>query len=69
MLSLDFSHDMSAGGGAGGKRDKNRGSGDKAALRPCGRCFFKSIFSMADSSGHLSGNKKSWVALETCAVL
>lgn len=46
------------GEGLVGKRDKNRGSGDKAALRPCGRCFFKSIFSMAASSGHSSGKKK-----------
>lgn len=58
------------GEGLVGKRDKNRGSGDKAALRPCGRCFFKSIFSMAASSGHSSGKKKNgWVALKTCAVL
>lgn len=52
------------------KRDKDRGSGDKGALMSWGRCFFKSIFSMADSSGHSSGKKKKgWVALEACAVL
>lgn len=49
------------------KRDKNRWSDDKGVLMPRGRCFFKSIFSMADSSGH-SAARKDWVALETCAV-
>lgn len=51
----------------GKKGDKNGGSGDKGALMSCGCCFFKSIFSMADISGHSSG-KNGWVALEPCSV-
>lgn len=52
MLSIEFSH---AEGGVGGKkRDTNKGSSDKGVLISCARCFFKSIFSMADSSDHWS---------------
>lgn len=56
------------------KWDKKRGSGDKEdgaeterTVLSRGRCFFKSIFSQADSSGHWSGKKKAiWVPRETC---
>lgn len=41
--------------------DKSRGSSDKGVLMSRGRCFFKSIFSMADSSGHSSGKKTGWL--------
>lgn len=43
------------------KRHTNRGNSDKAVLMSCGQCFFKSIFSMADNSGHSSGKKARWL--------
>ena len=58
MVSIEFSHEGSRGRGWWEKRDRNRGSGDTGVLMSHGHCFFKSIFSMADSSGHSSGKKK-----------
>lgn len=52
-------HD-SRGRGWWEKRDKNRSS-DKSILVSCGRCFFKSIFSTADRTGHSSGKKTGWL--------
>lgn len=58
-----------AGGGAGAERELGaaEAADTRARLsREC--CFFKSIFSMVDSSGHSSGRKYK-VASEMDAVL
>lgn len=56
-------------GGAGAERELGAAEAADARVhrsREC--CFFKSIFSMVDSSGHSSGRKYG-VASETDAVL
>lgn len=57
MLSFELSPDMTAEGGASGKIEIRMGEG-VIRLVSSRRCSFKSIFSLAASSGHSSGKKK-----------
>ena len=56
------------GGGGGGVAKMKLRAADARACFSRERCFFKSIFSVADSSGHSTGGKYR-VASETDAVL